>query len=89
MAAKDAEMPTHHALREEVEVIAKNLATLRHDIEDLAAAIARAGGHQAERMEDAAGEALGAIETAVRRNPTQAVGVALGVGLLLGLILRR
>ena len=30
-AAKDAEMPTHHALREEVETIAKHLATLRKD----------------------------------------------------------
>ncbi|MGD9501645.1 MAG: YqjD family protein [Methyloceanibacter sp.] len=89
MAAKDAEMPTHHALREEVEVIAKHLSTLRKDIEDLAVSIARAGGHQAERVEDAAGEALGAIETAVRRNPTQAVGIALGIGLLVGLILRR
>jgi ElaB/YqjD/DUF883 family membrane-anchored ribosome-binding protein len=89
MAAKDAEMPTHHALREEVEVIANNLSTLRKDIESLAAAIARAGGHQAERLEDEAGEALVAIEAAVRRNPAQAVGVALGVGLLLGLILRR
>lgn len=44
MAAKDAEMPTHHALGEEVETIARHLATLRKDIEDLAGSIERARG---------------------------------------------
>jgi len=47
MAAKDAEMPTHHALREEVDKIAKHLHTLRKDIEGLTGAVADAGGHQA------------------------------------------
>jgi ElaB/YqjD/DUF883 family membrane-anchored ribosome-binding protein len=88
MAAKDAEMSTHHALREEIDAIAKHLATLRKDIEGLTGSIARAGSHQAERVEDAASEALGAIETAVRRNPTKALGVALGIGFVVGLILR-
>jgi len=89
MAAKDAEMPTHHALGEEVEMIAGHLATLRKDIEDLAGSIARAGGHQAERVQDAASEAMDTLETAVRRNPSAAVGIALGIGLLVGAILRR
>jgi uncharacterized protein YlxW (UPF0749 family) len=53
MAAKDAEMPTHHALREEVDKIAKHLHTLRKDIESLTGAVADAGGHQAERAKDA------------------------------------
>ena len=35
MAAKDAEMPTHTALREEADKIAKHLQTLRKDIEGL------------------------------------------------------
>jgi ElaB/YqjD/DUF883 family membrane-anchored ribosome-binding protein len=89
MAAKDAEMPTHHALSEEVEALAKHLATIRKDIEGLAGAMAQAGSDQAERVQDAAIEALGAIETAVRRNPTQAIGIALGIGFLVGIVLRR
>ncbi len=89
MAAKDAEMPTHHALSEEVEALAKHLATIRKDIEGLAGAMAQAGSDQAERVQDAAIEALGAIETAVRRNPTQALGIALGIGFLVGIVLRR
>jgi len=89
MANKDAEMPTHHALREEVDKIAKHLHTLRKDIESLTGAVADAGGHQAERAKDAAGEALAAIEDAVKRKPTQTLGIALGIGFLVGIILRR
>ena len=89
MAAKDAEMSTHRALGEEVEAIAKHVASLRKDIEGLAGSIAQAGSHQAERVQDAANEAVSALETAVRRNPTQALGIALGIGFLVGVILRR
>lgn len=89
MAAKDAEMPTHHALSEEIAEIAKHLQTLRKDVEGLTGSIARAGGHQTERMQDAASEAVTAIETAVRRNPASALGIAAGIGFLLGIVLRR
>jgi ElaB/YqjD/DUF883 family membrane-anchored ribosome-binding protein len=89
MAAKDAEMPAHHALSEEIQEIAKHLGVLRKDIEGLTGSISRAGGHQAERMQDAASEALGAIEAAVRRNPAQSLGIALGIGFLVGVVLRR
>jgi len=85
MAAKDAEMPAHHALSEEIQEIAKHLGTLRKDIEGLTGSIQNAGGHQAERLQDAAGEALAAIEASVRRNPAQ----ALGIGFLVGVVLRR
>ncbi len=89
MAAKDAEMTTHHTLGAEVEAIAKHLASLRKDIDGLAGSVARAGSHQAERAQDAASEAVSALETAVRRNPSTAVGLALGIGFLVGVILRR
>ena len=89
MVAKDAETPSHRALDEEAKEIAKHLQSLRKDIEGLAGSIARTGGHQAERAQDAMNEALTAIETAVKRNPIGALGVSLGVGLLLGIILRR
>ena len=89
MAAKDAEMPAHHALSEEIQEIAKHLQTLRKDIEGLTGLIKSVGGHQAERMQDAAGEALTAIEASVRRNPAQALGIAAGIGFLVGVVLRR
>jgi ElaB/YqjD/DUF883 family membrane-anchored ribosome-binding protein len=89
MAAKDAEMPTHHALGDEVKEIAKHLQSLRKELEGLTGSVARAGGHQAERAQDAMKEAVAAVEAAVRQNPIQGVGVALGIGFLLGIILRR
>jgi ElaB/YqjD/DUF883 family membrane-anchored ribosome-binding protein len=89
MAAKDAEMPDHHALSEEILEIAKHLQTLRKDIEGLTGSIARAGGHQAERVQDVTSEAVTALETAVRRNPASALGIALGIGFLVGIVLRR
>ena len=89
MAAKDAEMPTHQALSEEIEEISKHLRTLRKDLEGLTGSIARAGGHQAERAQDAANEALAALESAVGRSPTTTLGIAFGIGLLVGVILRR
>jgi ElaB/YqjD/DUF883 family membrane-anchored ribosome-binding protein len=89
MAAKDAEMPAHHALSEEVAEITKCLAILRKDLEGLTGSITRAGGHQVERVQDAASEALAAVEASVRRNPAQALGIALGIGFLVGVVLRR
>ena len=89
MAAKDAEMPSHYALEDEIKEIARHLATLRKDIDGLTASVARAGEHQAERVQDAMQEAIAAVETSVRRNPVSALGIALGVGFLFGIILRR
>jgi ElaB/YqjD/DUF883 family membrane-anchored ribosome-binding protein len=40
-------------------------------------------------MQDTAGEALKAVEDAVRQNPISALGIALGLGLLVGIVLRR
>jgi ElaB/YqjD/DUF883 family membrane-anchored ribosome-binding protein len=89
MAAKDAEMPNHTALKEEIEKITKHLHTLRADIQGLSGAVTDAGEHQAARAKDAANEALAALEDAVKQNPTKTLGIALGVGFLLGIILRR
>ena len=89
MAGRDAEMPTHTALKEEIEKITKHLHALRADIEGLTGTVADAGERQATRAKDAANEALAALEDAVKQNPTKTLGIALGVGFLLGVILRR
>lgn len=89
MAAKDADMPDHYALSDEAKEIAKHLAALRKDVEGLTGSLARAGGHQAERAQNAINEAAAAVEAAVKRNPLSTLGIALGVGFLLGVILRR
>jgi ElaB/YqjD/DUF883 family membrane-anchored ribosome-binding protein len=80
MAAKDAEMPSQHALSDDIQEIANHLASLRSDLEALTGQIRRTGDHQIKRMQDTAGEALNAVENAVRQNPVSALGIALGLG---------
>ena len=89
MAGKDAEMPSQQALSEDIQEIAKHLAALRKDLEGLTGQIRRTGDHQLERVQDTAGEALKAVEDAVRQNPLSSLGIALGGGFLVGIILRR
>jgi len=89
MAAKDAEMPSQQALGEDIQAIAKHLATLRKDVEALTGQIRRTGDHQLERAQDTVGEALHAVEDAVRQNPVASLGIALGLGFLVGIVLRR
>jgi ElaB/YqjD/DUF883 family membrane-anchored ribosome-binding protein len=89
MASKDAEMPSHVALKEEVQRIAAHLATLRQDVDALTSALKRAGDYQLHRAQDQAGEALHNVEDAVRRDPLSSLGIAAGVGLLLGIIISR
>jgi len=89
MAGKDAEMPSQQALSEDIQEIAKHLAAMRKDLETLTGQIRRTGDHQLERVQDTAGEALKAVEDAVRQNPFSSLGIALGVGFLVGIVLRR
>jgi ElaB/YqjD/DUF883 family membrane-anchored ribosome-binding protein len=89
MAGKDTEMPSQQALSEDIQEIAKHLAALRKDLEALTGQIRRTGDHQLERVQDTAGEALKAVEDAVRQNPFSSLGIALGVGFLVGIVLRR
>jgi ElaB/YqjD/DUF883 family membrane-anchored ribosome-binding protein len=89
MANKDAEMPSHVALKEEVQKIAKHLATLHQDVEALTSSIKSAGDHQLHRAQDKAGETLHSVEDAVRRDPLTSLGIAAGIGLVLGMVISR
>jgi ElaB/YqjD/DUF883 family membrane-anchored ribosome-binding protein len=89
MANKDAEMPSHVALKEEVQRIAKHLATLRQDVEGLTSAVKSAGDHQLHRAQDKAGETLHSVEDAVKRDPLTSLGIAAGIGFLIGIVISR
>ena len=89
MGSRDADMPDHVVLKEEVQRIAKHLATLREDVDALAGSLKSAGGHQLHRAQDKAGEALGTVEEAVRRDPLTSLGIAAGIGFLLGIVIAR
>ncbi len=89
MAGKDAEMQSQQALSEDIQEIAKHLANLRQNLEALTGQVRRAGDHQLERAQDAASEAVKVVEDALRQNPLSALGIALGIGFLIGILLRR
>ena len=89
MAPKDAEMPSYETLKDDIQKISKHVSSLRGDIDKITASVKRAGVHQAEHARDAASEVVSSVEKAVQRDPVTAVGIALGVGLLLGIVLRR
>ena len=70
-----------------------DIDALRSDIASLANSVSKLAG---EKFDSAVGDAqavaserLGDIETAIRRNPTQAAMIAVGVGVFVGLLLTR
>ena len=88
MATSDAEMPDHKALSEDLEKIAKHLSRLRSEV-DASVSVGATGMHQAEALQDQAGEMVGAVEDAIRRTPLKSLCIALGVGFLLGIVMGR
>ncbi|ODR97628.1 hypothetical protein AUC69_10990 [Methyloceanibacter superfactus] len=89
MAQKDADMPDHLALSEDLQQITKHLSNLRKEIDSLVHSIGRTGSHQADNLKAQADEAQSAVEDAVRESPFASLGIALGIGFLLGILLRR
>jgi ElaB/YqjD/DUF883 family membrane-anchored ribosome-binding protein len=73
--------------------VGDDIDALRSDIASLANSVSKLAGETfgtaAADAQAVAGERLGDIETAIRRNPTQAAMIAVGVGFLAGLILTR
>jgi ElaB/YqjD/DUF883 family membrane-anchored ribosome-binding protein len=82
-------MSSQQSLCEEIHEIAKHISALRKEFDGLSGSFSRACGLQAERVQDAASEAVEAIEAAVRRTPIQTLGIALGIGFLVGVVLAR
>jgi ElaB/YqjD/DUF883 family membrane-anchored ribosome-binding protein len=70
----------------------KLMADLRAVVRDAESLLQAAAAQSGERLEGAGEEARAAareIDAQVRRNPWAAVGVAAGIGLVLGLLLGR
>ena len=81
--------PNHGSARD----VRDDMDALRSDIASLANSVSKLAGEKlGSAVGDAqtvAGEKLVDIETAIRRNPTQAAMIAVGVGFLVGLVLTR
>jgi len=71
------------------EKLMAELRAVARDVEALLQTAAAASGEHVRDVGDSAREAASEIDKQVRRNPWAAVGIAAGVGLLLGLLLGR
>jgi ElaB/YqjD/DUF883 family membrane-anchored ribosome-binding protein len=81
------------ALRQDVDAIKEDLSRLRTDLGGMTQqwmSRAREGmGEAAEYAQDQGSEALSVVQHQIEDHPLTAVGIALGVGLLLGAMLKR
>jgi len=73
----------------ETEELAAQIDAIRGDIQNLTSTVGRIAGKQLNRAQDKAMETASDAEDAIKRNPLQAVAIAAGLGLLLGIITRR
>lgn len=73
-------------VKDDIETLRSDIASLANSVSKLASEKLGSVVGDAQTM---AGEKLGDIETVIRRNPTQAAMIAVGVGFLFGLVLTR
>lgn len=69
--------------------LADQIDAIRADIENLTSTVGRIAGKQLNRAQDKAIASASDAEEAIRRNPLQAVAIAVGVGFLFGVLTRR
>jgi len=73
-------------VRDDMDALRSDIASLANSVSKLASDKLGSAVGDAQAM---AGEKLGDVETAIRRNPTQAAMIAVGVGFVFGLLLTR
>jgi ElaB/YqjD/DUF883 family membrane-anchored ribosome-binding protein len=71
------------------ERLAETAKSLGEEMSDYARDASRMASEQFSRAQDTAVDAFDEVEAAIRRNPLSAVAIALGVGVLLGVVLAR
>ena len=87
-------------LRSEIAAIRKDLQTLRHDVGGASSAlldsarsgasdVAQSAADAARAVRDRSVEATRSVENKISEQPLASVGIALGVGVLVGALLRR
>jgi ElaB/YqjD/DUF883 family membrane-anchored ribosome-binding protein len=69
--------------------LAKQIDAIRADLQNLTSTVGRIAGKQVNRAQDKAMETASEAEEAIKRNPLQAVAIAVGLGFLFGVFTRR
>lgn len=71
------------------EDLAAQIEAIRADMQNLTATVSGIAGKQMGRAQEKAMETKQDAEDAIKRNPLQAIAIAAGLGLLLGILTRR
>lgn len=69
--------------------LANQIDAIRADLQNLTSTVGRIAGKQVNRVQDKAIATATEAEEAIRRNPLQAVAIAVGLGFLFGVFTRR
>jgi hypothetical protein len=69
--------------------LTNRIADIREDLQKLTSMVGRLANSQLSRAQDAAVRTVDDFEEAIRRNPLSALGVALGLGFLVAIFMRR
>lgn len=69
--------------------LAADIETLREDFRKLSDTFTRLTGEQFDRAQSKASDTAAQAEEAIRRNPLSAMAIALGLGFLFGVMMRR
>ena len=73
----------------DVDELADQIDAIRSDLQNLTSTVGRIANKQLNRAQDKALATASEAEEAIRRNPLQAVAIAVGVGFLFGVLTRR
>ena len=73
----------------DTEDLANQIEAIRADLQNLTSTVGRIASKQVNRAQDRARESAYEAEEAIRRNPLQAVAIAVGLGFLFGVFTRR
>jgi ElaB/YqjD/DUF883 family membrane-anchored ribosome-binding protein len=91
MSSTDADRPgaKRAAGTRDADELANQIDAIRADLQNLTSTVSRIAGKQLNRAQDKAMATASEAEEAIRRNPLQAVAIAVGLGFLFGVFTRR
>jgi len=69
--------------------LVEQIAQIRTDLQNLSSLVGRIADQQLGRAQDAAMATANQVVATIRQNPTSAVAIAVGLGFLFGVFMRR
>jgi ElaB/YqjD/DUF883 family membrane-anchored ribosome-binding protein len=69
--------------------LTNRIADIREDLQKLSSMVGRLANSQLSRAQDAVVRTADDVEEAIKRNPLSALGIALGIGFLVAIFMRR